>query len=455
VYRDLKQATISIKIRSNLINNPLLCLKLWLKSKESGEIWYCYLVELWNECSKFNPLVDKNTYLKYTSCTIFHLFISITKEDIEKQSFQRIETYNKINDSSYFEFSLSNVLWMTKEIYFQNMKPNNNIIFLGYLCKNSAKILTKSITDPKFKEHMKHKYFKKIIYKETEASDFVSEVLNLKEKEKQEHQEDHQEEEEETSSNLTFDDIYKLSMVKKVEKENDYVHKVDNVDEDNSSPKKNNTNKKKRKISNLFSDDDHHDEEERKNEIILEQKLAREQRSNSRSLVDVVEDKHIANMLAKIEKSLIMNRKKANIESVSSPPSSIIHQPEIKLNSSPPSSSSSCKKASSSPPEETTLENKKEEEEKNVSISGSNSSSLSSSSKLLTGTKGENKRVEELVEDSSSSSHCDAVCLFEPNKNNIVDDRCNDENVSSPGPGEKSRGAPAPHIRDEILWKTT
>jgi hypothetical protein len=46
VYRDLKQATISIKIRSNLINNPLLCLKLWLKSKESGEKYLSQVHEL-------------------------------------------------------------------------------------------------------------------------------------------------------------------------------------------------------------------------------------------------------------------------------------------------------------------------------------------------------------------------------------------------------------------------
>jgi hypothetical protein len=46
VYKNLKRATISIqKYGGGREKNPLGCLKKWLGTKTSGEIWFQYLIE--------------------------------------------------------------------------------------------------------------------------------------------------------------------------------------------------------------------------------------------------------------------------------------------------------------------------------------------------------------------------------------------------------------------------
>jgi hypothetical protein len=183
ILNDLKIATISVTIFKNNEKYPLGCLKKWLDKKLSGQIWYEYISESWNEDSKQFLFLERIKYVRLTTSTIFYLFLQISQVENDQLMKKSVDKF--VVSENNFIFSLYEVLLMMKSMYLQKMELDNNIIFLGYLCKNTSAIMgtkNSSINQTIFSAHKKRKAITKQICssEETEAKKFVMEVLTQK-----------------------------------------------------------------------------------------------------------------------------------------------------------------------------------------------------------------------------------------------------------------------------------
>jgi hypothetical protein len=325
---DLQLATVDIKFSSSKKDYPLYVLKCWINANYSGDIWFHYLITVWNSFTITNKILFRSSpssFLQYTACTIIFLYSQIK---IEENMFSKSKF--TINENNKYTFTLYQVLVMTKILYIERKQKNQdhicyskNILFLGYICQNSSEILSKvNLSKSDFKKVRNYRSIKKKIYVQHEAKLFVNEICTSIP-------------EDMMSVNHIYDIANKkkddrlMSNKNKILTVSDESYKIKNKRDDDSGDCSKHKDKKRRKLSSSTRHDDNniqHEQQELnfaqlKNE---QSKVEREERMKKRSFSDFDDKKVKQLLLPKKEKKIIINKEKEENSSIEEKKESVI-----------------------------------------------------------------------------------------------------------------------------------
>jgi hypothetical protein len=328
VLEDLQLATIDIKFASSKKDYPLNALKCWINANYSGDIWFHYLLTVWNSFTITNKNLlrsSPSSFLQYTACTIIFLYSQIK---IEENMFSKSKF--TLNENNKYTFTLYQVLVMTKILYIERKQKNQddicyskNILFLGYICQNSSVILSKiNLNKSDFKKVRNFRSIKKKIYVQHEAKLFVSEICTSIP-------------EDMMSVNHIYDIANKkkddrlISNKNKILTVSDESYKIKNSRDDDSGDCSKHKDKKRRKLSSSTRHDDNNIQHEQQ-ELIFAQlkneqsKVEREERMKKRSFSDFDDKKVKQLLLPKKEKKIIIDKEKEENSSIEEKKESVI-----------------------------------------------------------------------------------------------------------------------------------
>jgi hypothetical protein len=159
VLKDLKIATVCITKLPD--RDPENLLDHWIGLETSNDLWYNFLIIFWKTTSESRFMLKKGGLLQYIACTILYLFYNLDIQ-LDQNSFP-----NDDPNSSFFEYSLFQVMITTKRKCLSEKTIMENILMLGFICTNCTYVLTEKTTQIDLHNH-KYGSFIKTLYKTRE-----------------------------------------------------------------------------------------------------------------------------------------------------------------------------------------------------------------------------------------------------------------------------------------------